>query len=334
MKSSELPIPYGWYAVEYIDELAVGEVKPLHFFGKDLVIFRTESGKAVLLDAYCPHLGAHLGHGGEVHGESIACPFHGWEFDGAGMCTKVPYAKNMPAKIQDSPCIEGYPIVEANRVIWAWYHPRNIAPLFDVDILPQVTEPGWTDCHRFEWEINTCLQETGENGVDIAHFVYVHSSIEMPEAHVELSGHHRITTMHSRTPAIDENGVIDASGENWEQSRLVTTSCGPGMTYQSFERMFTSFMLGTITPIEKGKVLMRWTFAQPEDQSDIQKMYSDGMIAEIARQVGQDIPIWEHKIYQPNPILCDGDGPIAKYRKWFNQFYDGGMDDAPIRLVQ
>jgi hypothetical protein len=42
-------------------------------------------------------------------------------------------------------------------------------------------------------------------------------------------------------------------------------------------------------------------------------------------QVGQDIPIWEHKIYLENPVLCDGDGPIAKYRKWFQQFYAGSQ---------
>ena len=35
----------------------------------------------------------------------------------------------------------------------------------------------------------------------------------------------------------------------------------------------------------------------------------------------QDIPIWNHKTYVEDPILCDGDGPIAKYRKWFSQFY-------------
>ena len=54
---------------------------------------------------------------------------------------------------------------------------------------------------------------------------------------------------------------------------------------------------------------------------------------EISRQVEQDIPIWEHKIFQPNPILCDGDGPINMVRKWYSQFY---MDaaDVPADLVK
>jgi hypothetical protein len=42
---------------------------------------------------------------------------------------------------------------------------------------------------------------------------------------------------------------------------------------------------------------------------------------EIVHQVEQDLPIWENKVYLESPVLCDGDGPIAKYRKWFQQFY-------------
>ena len=41
----------------------------------------------------------------------------------------------------------------------------------------------------------------------------------------------------------------------------------------------------------------------------------------VCEQVEQDMLIWNKKIYEPNPILCDGDGPIAQYRKWFSQFY-------------
>ena len=46
------PIPFGWYVMAYSDELAAGEVKALRYFGRDLVLFRTESGVAQVLDAY------------------------------------------------------------------------------------------------------------------------------------------------------------------------------------------------------------------------------------------------------------------------------------------
>ena len=36
---------------------------------------------------------------------------------------------------------------------------------------------------------------------------------------------------------------------------------------------------------------------------------------------GQDVAIWQDKIYRADPILCDGDGPINKLRKWYERFY-------------
>ena len=41
----------------------------------------------------------------------------------------------------------------------------------------------------------------------------------------------------------------------------------------------------------------------------------------IANGLYDDIPIWENKRYKENPLLCDGDGPINKFRTWVNQFY-------------
>jgi len=88
--------PNGWFQVAYANELAPGAVKPLRYFGKDLVLFRTEGGEAKLLDAHCPHLGAHLGHGGKVKGDCIECPFHAWKFDGAGARPADPHGKKRP----------------------------------------------------------------------------------------------------------------------------------------------------------------------------------------------------------------------------------------------
>jgi 3-ketosteroid 9alpha-monooxygenase subunit A len=55
--------------------------------------------------------------------------------------------------------------------------------------------------------------------------------------------------------------------------------------------------------------------------NDIEKLFIDGLTQVLSGQVEQDIPILENKIYLENALLCDGDGPIAKYRKWFTQFY-------------
>ena len=37
--------------------------KPLNlrYFGQDMVLYRGDSGRLVLMDAYCPHMGTHIG---------------------------------------------------------------------------------------------------------------------------------------------------------------------------------------------------------------------------------------------------------------------------------
>src|SRR5690606_7988267 len=89
-------IPFGWYPVAWSFELEKGGVLRRHYFSRELVVFRGESGEAFVLDAYCPHVGAHLGVGGRVEGETLRCPFHGWRFSGAGECVEIPYAKRTP----------------------------------------------------------------------------------------------------------------------------------------------------------------------------------------------------------------------------------------------
>ena len=327
----DLPIPFGWFPVAYSSELEVGEVKPSFLFDEHQVLFRTESGEAKLLEAFCPHLGAHLGHGGKVVGEHVACPFHAWELNGDGEVKNIPYAKSIPPRAKKGACLRSYPVQEKNKMIWAWYHPRRLAPSFDIADVPEFSNPDWTELETYEWEINAHIQETGENAVDIAHFVYVHSSFFMPEARIELDGHRRVTEMTTKTPKIDEQGNIDMA--QMEDSLLISRNWGPGMSLQVFDRVFKTVMMGTMAPITATKMKLRFAFTKPKEVSEQVKVLTDGLIAEVVRQVGHDMVIWENKLYRNDPILCDGDGPIAKYRRWFSQFYDDGKEEVPLRLA-
>ncbi len=329
--SADLPIPFGWYAVAYSKDLKAGDVEPIFFFDQHLVLYRTESGEARVMEPYCPHLGAHIGHGGKVVGENIACPFHAWEFDGNGEVKNIPYAKTIPKRAQEGSCLYSFPVQERNKMIFAWYHPRRIAPTFDIEDIPEVTDPNWSELDTYEFEFNSPIQESGENAVDIAHFVYVHSAATMPKAEITLDGVRRTTDMVTQGPVIDEQGNMDLS--KTEDMHLVSKNWGPGMTSQVFSRSFQTVLMATVTPITAKRLVLRFAFTKPNDISELFNVYTDGLIAEIVRQVQHDMPIWENKIYREDPILCDGDGPIAKYRKWFAQFYDDGVDDAPVRLV-
>ena len=315
-----LPIPFGWFAVAYGVDLGIGDVQPLFAFGEHIVLFRTEDGIAHVAAAFCPHLGAHLGYGGRVDGDALVCPFHGWRFDGDGHCLAVPYARALPRRARDGACLYSYPVRERNRLIWAWHHPRRAAPSFDVDEIPEFGDNSRAELDRYEWNVDVALQEAGENAVDVAHFATVHGAAALPGASTSLDGHRRDTRVAFRVPALDTCGNIDMT--RCIAADLVTKSCGPGMSTQTFSLGAKVAMLAAVTPITATRMKMRFAFAKPTGAAPQTALLADAVIAEVVRQVEQDIPIWEHKVHWPTPMLCDGDGPIAKYRRWFSQFYD------------
>mgnify|MGYP000128355480 CR=1 FL=1 len=53
--------PTGWFQVAWSDDLPAGTAKPLQYFGRHMVAWRDDAGEAHVWDAFCPHMGAHLG---------------------------------------------------------------------------------------------------------------------------------------------------------------------------------------------------------------------------------------------------------------------------------
>jgi 3-ketosteroid 9alpha-monooxygenase subunit A len=324
------PIPYGWYFVSYCDELAPGDVKPVHYFGRDLVMFRTDEGKAGLLDAYCPHLGAHLGYGGHVKGDSIHCPFHGWSFRPDGWCSGVPYAKAMPLITQRQAVIQSYPLTEANGVVWAWYHPHNVEPLFDVEVYPEFTDPSSAKQIRHEWRAAINVQEQSENAVDTAHFQFIHKAPGVPDGFGIYEGHRRRTGTDGTRDVEQPDGTIKKVA-----TAVRSWASGPGQKNTMLQGVdATVYLMVLVTPIEADDLELRFAYtatnAPPGSAAEaVYKMSCERISGELGLEA--DLPIWNHKIHRARPILCDGDGPILAYRKWFEQFYD--FDKRPQSIA-
>src|SRR5262245_31572478 len=111
------PFPNGWYQVAWSTEVKHNTVVPLHCLGLDVVLMRTSHGKTHVLEAHCPHLGAHLGVGGRIEDNGLVCPFHGWRFASDGQCISLPYASKMTPKARLRP----WPVVECGGVIYLWH---------------------------------------------------------------------------------------------------------------------------------------------------------------------------------------------------------------------
>jgi len=311
-KRYPMPIPFGWYVVDYSDDLKPGDVKPVRYFAQDQVLFRTKSGEVTMLDAYCPHLGAHLGHGGLVKDECIECPFHAWQWGADGKIDNIPYAKKIPPKAKETQIFK-YPTVEKNNLIYAWYHPNGNNPHYEVESYPEISDSEWADkFEKFEYTINCHIQDMAENAVDAAHFMYVHGVVSYPEFEVTYDKQKRyfIQEANMETPKGTVKGKISGF------------SNGPGDNVTKFEGICDTLLLGSTTPIENEKVITRFSFLQKKINGKVPKGgVGAAIIADINKQVNEDIPVWENKKYAYKPVLCDKDGPIAKFRRHFATFY-------------
>ena len=309
------PLPDGWFAVSYGDELTAGQVRPLRVFGRDLVLFRTEAGQAHVLDAHCPHLGAHLGFGGRVAGEAIQCPSHGWCFGGDGVCRAIPSSSlSGPAAIPAEARIRAWPVVERNQMVWVWHHGGGAPPAFDVPVVAEANSDDWTPLARHVWQIRTRNQEMGENAVDRAHFRYVHGTATLPDSEIATDGVVRRAVQRARmtTPRGEVDGCIES------------ISVGMGIGIVRFTGICETVLLSSTTPVDDQIVETRFGFTQRKVGGEAPRGgVGAAIIRDIVKQMNEDIPIWENKIFLERPKLCDGDGPIGEYRRWARQFYSG-----------
>lgn len=325
----------GWHIVLFSQELAAGEVKRLHYFGRDLVAYRGESGKAAVLDAHCPHLGAHLGSGeGRISGDNIACPFHGWTFSPTGECVDIPYAKQIPDRAVHA--LRGWPVLEKNGFIALWYDTADSQPEDYIPDIPEWNTPGWGDWVFYRSRIRARACDVIENIVDIAHFPHVHGGRvrEWENSFTErtvtqLSTVDRNPDAKIIVPPGVPPELIDARSEAGVEADAWgnATYHGPSIMYyytesRSPDMNFRAWWVNAHTTVNDEELdLCSAVIVDSLDATPLPQEFAElyPHIAHIA--FGQDVEIWKDKVYRENPILCDGDGPINKLRRWYEQFY-------------
>jgi len=304
------PYPDGWFRVAYSDEIKPGEVKPLLLLGKDLVLFRTESGTPSVLDAFCPHLGAHLGHGGKVTGELLECPFHAWKIDARGDVAEVPYASKAPPRAKTT-C---HQVIEHSGMIFLWHHHEGKAPTFELPKISEFYDEKYTPFREFRLKLKTHIQETAENGVDTAHLHVVHEVID-PVASAESAGTRLKVHVDMKANMMNGAGVIPGT--------IDMEYFGLGVTTARVDMGVVKYLfLTTVTPIDDEYVDARFVVSMKKKGGpEVTKLILDRIMEDEEKQVRRDIPIWENKSFPNPPLLCDGDGPVGMFRKWAKQFY-------------
>jgi len=300
--------PNGWFRVAYSEDLAPAEVKPLHYFGRDLVLFRSESGEPSVLDAYCPHLGAHLGHGGCVTGDSIRCPFHHWRWDRDGHCVEIPYAKRIPPTAK----IRSWPVAEKNGMVLVHHDAEGREPTYEIPDIPEIGADDWCSPHRKSWKLRARWLDMNENCVDRAHFLFIHGTLDIPAIETKTEGHLFRTDAKIR---------MKAPGNTEADGRLCTNDFGPGFQIVNVTGLIDTIEMNTSTPIDEEFTDVSFQCTVRTDGDERKARLADKIVKDMEQQFENDIPIWENKTSWERPVLCDGDGPVGEYRKWMRQFF-------------
>lgn len=329
------PYPRGWYCVAPTEDVPIGGVKPVKMFGRDVVVFRTEDGKPHVANAHCPHMGAHLGHGGQVKGACIRCPFHGWEYRGSdGECSRIPYGDAPPKKAR----LTNWPVQEVGGVILAWYHEEGAEPDWFVRDFPD-WEGEYSEWKQYEWTVRARIQDISENDADVAHAQELHKFVDSPaENDFTTNGPECDWVLHAQLHAkafgipkwapvpraLDIDINIRRSGISLGWVRQSTT-LPPGIHFETQS-------LATCTPIdqENCRVILRHRAGRSRVPG-MTRLIRFNYAKLFNWTLEEDIVMWENKIYRMRPAASKTDAAILKFRKWTQQFYPPGAYDEAVK---
>lgn len=160
-----------WYPVCLSAELEASAPVKAQILGLPFVAFRDAGGEAQVLADTCVHRGGAL-HKGRVVNGRIACPYHGWQFEGSGRCAYIPslgVEGTIPARAK----VDSYPVIERYGIVFAFLGDlpeEERPPLCPV---PEYGEPGWRS-GLVVFTVNAYYERSIENGLDPSHNEFVH----------------------------------------------------------------------------------------------------------------------------------------------------------------
>jgi 3-ketosteroid 9alpha-monooxygenase subunit A len=316
--------PTGWFQVAWSAEVGTGDVVRMTYFDRDLVAWRGESGEVTVMDAYCGHLGAHLGHGGQVVGDRIRCPFHGWEWSSAGRNVCIPYADrpNLGRRIPTLPTLE------RNEAVYVWHDVERRPPYFDVPDVFTAWDDGMSaaDYHPafpgstlFRETLELHPQYVMENGVDFAHFTYVHKVPIVPVFTRQDFG--EPVSFVDFTITFDDS----ASSADDVRSGVHAINAGLGVAVTKSWGMVDNRTAAAVTPVDDRTCDVRfsvWIARRPgrDDEADraTARRHAQGVIDQFLA----DIEIWSHQRYaDPAALVHDEYAGFTALRAWAEQFY-------------
>ncbi|MEZ4391616.1 MAG: Rieske 2Fe-2S domain-containing protein [Polyangiales bacterium] len=165
-----------WYVLAASSEL---RAKPLSrtVFDLPIVLFRDASGEARALLDRCPHRNVALSDG-RVTGGELECPYHGWRFDGGGVCRHVPcLVGESSAKARNA---VAFPVRELDGYVWVMPSP-DAEPAEEPYRFALASDPAYTTV-RQAVEAQGTLHAAAENALDVPHTAFLHKGLFRSES--------------------------------------------------------------------------------------------------------------------------------------------------------
>ena len=339
------PFPEGWYFVATRRSILREKLIEKTWLGEEIVAWSGEDGRIAVVDAYCPHLGSHMGPtvGGVVRDGCLVCPFHGFQFDTAGDCVATPNAP--PPRAAK---LRVYETREILGMVFAWWGVGGRAPQWELPDAPSAGSE-WSRLRSHTYRFRGHPQETTENSVDLEHLSYTHGYSEVaPVGSITIEGAYLKSCFDfrnvTRIPWLRDI-VSDIS--------TVTHVHGLGYSFVEFRDRTIGIharLWVLATPVDGTLIEMRLVSQARDNPKPGRFITGLGFLPMRLRRsvmnlvlirrekwyVGQDVTIWERKRYRSPPRLCRADGPIGKYRLYCRQFYsepEAGRGGAATRSV-
>jgi len=312
---NDLVLINDWHPVATVQQLAEKGIVSTRLLGEDLVIWRAD-GEVRAWQDLCIHRGTRLSLG-KISGDTLACPYHGWVYNGAGSCIHIPAHPDQapPAKAH----VKSYQAQIRYDLIWVCLgKPANDIPFF-----PEWEKSAYRKILCGPYAVAANGPRVVENFLDIGHFPFVHEGILGDQAHPEIEDY---------TAEVGPHGV-EAKGVRVYQPNPYGTGVGDVVSYTyRVLRPLTAYLLKesdgpsfsilrTSTPHERvSSTMWMWMAMNYSHETPAAELiaWQDSIVA-------QDLPIVQSQRPELLPLDLQAelhlrsDRTAIAYRKWLNE---------------
>ncbi|WP_436536067.1 Rieske 2Fe-2S domain-containing protein [Actinoplanes sp. HUAS TT8] len=329
-----------WY-VALPSNLVGTKPRSLTMFGRQLVAWRDDTGRASVLPLHCPHLGASLALGKVVEGQ-LRCVFHHWRFDATGACVHIPRLDRLPSHLARR---RAYPVLERYGFLWVWYGSEE--PMFPLPALPsQVLARGAYQRHRFAHATSASPRRVLEQAFDHQRFAAFHDlaaigpdrSAVLPDSGATLGNGPAITADAWIGARLEFHGprLPDVlRGTAPQQSTDLLVDGWPGGQRLTFSVAGQDVVreLIAVTPVRDGHTIVRgWSFVrrQGDPVRDASRLRAYRRFRR--REVHEGLRVYADFGQERDGVLTEQDAPLARFRahydRWVRRAEHDGEDDS------